>query len=303
MREERKALGITLDDLGIGDLLSSVQQGGGSETNQDEGESITASILKISQVKPNPFQPRKFFSATELENLANSIRSQGLLQPIVVRESEEGDYELIAGERRLRACQIVGLETIPAVIKDISDKACLVLAIIENIQREELNVIELAESLQSMAQKYEMTHAEVGQLIGKSRAAVSNTIRLIQLAEPVKRFLIQGRLDMGHARSLLSAPLELQETLAEKIIEQSLSVRQAEELVRRTLSENAQDASQEPSARGCPMLDEVRKRMGTYFGLNVTLKKNSGQKGGWIGVQYQGDKELESILAKLGEGT
>ena len=298
MREERKALGATLEDLGIGDLLSSIQQqsGGAAAGN---GEAPKACMLDINTIQPNPFQPRKFFSAVELENLAVSIREQGLLQPVVVRPSSHGGYELIAGERRLRASQIAGMQTIAAVVRTITDKACLILALIENIQREQLNPVELAESLQSMVQRYGMTHAEVGRLIGKSRASVSNTIRLIQLDESIKNMLIQGLLDMGHARSLLAVPCDMQMPLAEKIVHQSLSVRQAEDLVRKALRVEAEnDHAAEPAKSGA-VYDRAKKAFSDYFGVQIVLRQQSGKDGGWLGLPFESEKNLEKLLEKL----
>lgn len=297
MHEKRKALGRSLDELGIGDLLLGLDS-----HDEQENERLRATHIPVNQVKPNPYQPRKHFSASALEQLAQSIKSQGLLQPIVVREIDTGHYQLIAGERRLRASQIAGMEKIPAIVKNLTDQACLVLAVIENIQRQDLNVVELAESFHSLATKYGMTHAEVGRLVGRSRAAVSNLIRLLQLEEKVKEMLIQGAIEMGHARCLLGLPREKQVATAEKIVEHQLPVREAEALVR-SLIEDAQNQGQAKVVKIdlSPTLTIVKDRMAKVFGAKVQIKPKSNNKGGVVSFQYASEVELETLLTKLPE--
>lgn len=297
MHEKRKALGRSLDELGIGDLLLGLDS-----HDEQENERLRATHISVNQVKPNPYQPRKHFSASALEQLAQSIKSQGLLQPIVVREIDTGNYQLIAGERRLRASQIAGMEKIPAIVKNLTDQACLVLAVIENIQRQDLNVVELAESFHSLATKYGMTHAEVGRLVGRSRAAVSNLIRLLQLEEKVKEMLIQGAIEMGHARCLLSLPQEKQIITAEKIVELQLPVREAEALVR-SLIEDEQNQGQAKVVKIdlSPTLTIVKDRMAKVFGAKVQIKPKSNKKGGVVSFQYASEEELEALLTKLPE--
>ena len=297
MHEKRKALGRSLDELGIGDLLLGLDS-----HDEKENERLRATHIPVNQVKPNPYQPRKHFSASALEQLAQSIKSQGLLQPVVVREVDTGCYQLIAGERRLRASQIAGMDKIPAIVKNLTDQACLVLAVIENIQRQDLNVVELAESFHSLATKYGMTHAEVGRLVGRSRAAVSNLIRLLQLEEKVKEMLIQGAIEMGHARCLLSLPREKQITTAEKIVELQLPVREAEALVR-SLIEDEQNQGQAKVVKLdlSPTLNIVKDRMIKIFGTKVQIKPKSNKKGGVVSFQYASEEELEALLTKLPE--
>lgn len=305
MSEERKALGVTLDDLGIRDLLSSA----GPLRQPKPGEapssssSVKAQWVSVDLLSPNPYQPRKQFSAMELEKLAHSIKTQGVLQPVLVREVGNR-YELIAGERRLRASQIAGLTTIPVVVKNISDQACLVLALIENIQRQELNVIELAESLQSLVTRYGMTHVEVGKMIGKSRASVSNLIRLIQLEDKIKSYLAQGLLDMGHARCLLAAPKDKQLPLADRIIEGGLSVRQSEGLVKQaseeklgTLLPGRSEKKPVPT-----VFSSIKDKWRDYFGVGVAIKPHASKPGGVLQLSFKDEAELKLIHEKLNGG-
>lgn len=291
---KRKALGSSpLDELGIRDLLTADTE---SVATEEDGE-VQSIMVDCASVKPNPYQPRKHFSATSLEQLSQSIQAQGLLQPIVIRKNSQGVFELIAGERRLRASQMAGLTKIPAVIKEITDQACLAFAIIENIQRQDLNVIELAQSLHSLATKYGMTHSDVGRLVGKSRAAVSNVIRLLQLSSEVKLMLIQGVIDMGHARCLLSLPEQEQAKVAQKIIDQQLPVRDAEAMVRSLIGGDEKKKNEALKIELAPKITGLVDQLGKRFsGLKVNIKaKESG--GGVLNIQYESEKDLEDLLA------
>ena len=293
---KRKALGSSpLDELGIRDLLTTGDEQGSAVEQGD----VATIMLDVTKVKPNPYQPRKHFSVTSLEQLAQSIKAQGLLQPIVVRKNSEGVFELIAGERRLRASQMAGLAQIPAVIKEITDQACLAFAIIENIQRQDLNVVELAQSLHSLATKYGMTHSDVGRLVGKSRAAVSNVIRLLQLSDGVKAMLVQGVIDMGHARCLLSLPGEDQEGVAKQIVDLQLPVRDAEALVRNILKGESCKRNErlkiDPGPRLTSIVSDIADR---FSGVKMQLRvKETGS--GVLNIQYNSERDLESLLMKI----
>lgn len=292
---KRRALGSSpLDELGIRDLLTA-----DSEPASHDDSDVTSLMIDVSVIKPNPYQPRKHFSATSLEQLAQSIKAQGLLQPVVVRKNQAGVYELIAGERRLRASQMAGLVKIPAVVKEISDQACLAFAIIENIQRQDLNVIELAQSLHSLATKYGMTHSDVGRLVGKSRAAVSNVIRLLQLSSEVKVMLVQGFIDMGHARCLLSLPEEDQAEVAQKIVDQQLPVRDAEALVRSIIGGEYKKGNGRFKIDPAPKISGIVDKLAKQFtGIKCNIKaKESG--GGVLSIQYSADKDIEALLQKI----
>ena len=189
-------------------------------------------MIAISDVEPNPFQPRKHFDEEALATLADSIRELGVLQPILVRKSESG-YEIIAGERRWRASKRVGLTSIPALIKDVNDAVSLEQAIVENIQRSDLNPLEESAAYQQLLEEFELTHEQVAKRVGKSRATISNTLRLLQLPPSIQKMIRESKLSMGHARALLGTPnRELQESLAKKAVAEGWSVRAMEEAVR-----------------------------------------------------------------------
>ena len=293
---KRKALGSSpLDELGIRDLL--IPDSDPVSEPADQG--VTSVMIDVTTIKPNPYQPRKHFSAASLEQLSQSIKAQGLLQPIVVRKNSQDEFELIAGERRLRASQMAGMTKIPAVVKQITDQACLAFAIIENIQRQDLNVIELAQSLHSLATKYGMTHSDVGRLVGKSRAAVSNVIRLLQLSSEVKVMLVQGVIDMGHARCLLSLPEKDQASVAQKIVDQQLPVRDAEALVRNIIGGAIKKKNGsfkiDPDPRLSQIVDYIAKQ---YQGIKLNIRaKESG--GGVLHIQYDAEKDIELLLKKI----
>lgn len=293
---KRKALGSSpLDELGIRDLLISDSD----PVSEPADQGVTSVMIDVTMIKPNPYQPRKHFSAASLEQLSQSIKAQGLLQPIVVRKNSQDQYELIAGERRLRASQMAGMSKIPAVVKQITDQACLAFAIIENIQRQDLNVIELAQSLHSLATKYGMTHSDVGRLVGKSRAAVSNVIRLLQLSGEVKVMLVQGVIDMGHARCLLSLPEKDQAAVAQKIVDQQLPVRDAEALVRNIIGGAIKKKNGsfkiDPDPKLSQIVDYIAKQ---YQGIKLNIRaKESG--GGVLHIQYDAEKDIELLLKKI----
>ncbi len=292
MQDKRKALGKGLEELGISDLLSSIEVSG------KEDAKLKARFINVDTVTPNPYQPRKHFSPTALKQLADSIKAQGLLQPIVVRPGKTSNYELIAGERRLRACQSIGLKSIPAVIKNITDQACLALAVIENIQRQDLNVVELAYSLHSLASKYGMTHAEVGRIVGKSRAAVSNLIRLLGLSEVVKNHLVEGLIEMGHARCLLSLSKDQQAKFSKEIIEKQLSVRDVERLVKQ-FQEEAKPTRVLQAPTESLYIQGLKKKMSHMLGLQVQIKPKGNSGGGVVSFSYDDKAMLEKVLERL----
>ncbi len=220
---KKRGLGKSLDALLIGS----------SATADDAGqEKDQLCQLSVGVVQPGKYQPRREMNPDALEDLANSIRAQGVIQPIVVRHLLGGRYEIVAGERRWRAAQLAGLTEIPALVRDIPDEAAVAIALIENIQRESLNPIEEAIALQRLLQEFSMTHQQVAEAVGKSRASVTNLLRLLSLTEEVKTMLDRNDLEMGHARALLTLSEKLQIEAAQTIVNKKLSVRQAEELVR-----------------------------------------------------------------------
>src|SRR4051812_6019578 len=203
--------------------------------------------IAIDQVRPNPRQPRQRFDAEELEALAASIREHGVLQPVLVTETLDG-YQLVAGERRLRASQLAGLERIPAVIRQVADRDKLEVALVENLQRADLGPMEAAAAYQALATDFQLTHEEIARRIGRAKSTVTNTLRLLELDSSVQSALVDGRISEGHARAIAALPVEVQSRIANTVADQGLSVRQTEELVRR-IREPRPHSSVSPTAR------------------------------------------------------
>lgn len=283
---KRRGLGRGLDAL-----LGGVEKPDQLATDAHSGDDLRN--ISIEKIQRGRYQPRRHFEPESLKELSESIKEQGVIQPIVVRPMGR-DFELIAGERRWRAAQLAGFEEIPAVVRDLDDRAAAAVALIENIQREELNALEEAQALQRLSTEFELTHQQVADAVGRSRAAVSNLLRLLELSNECKEFLDQGLLEMGHARCLLGLPSTKQLPAANKIIAQGLSVRGAEALVRAMLSEKA---SEKPNAARDPDVQSLENRLGETLGAKVDIK-HAG-KGGRIEIRYHSLDELEGILAHI----
>lgn len=251
--------------------------------------------LPIDVMQRGKYQPRVDMRHDTLQDLAASIRAQGVVQPIVVRPIGAGRYEIIAGERRWRAAQMAGLHDIPAVVRSVTDAAAVAMALIENIQREALNPLEEAQALNRLIEEFSMTHEQAAQAVGRSRAAVSNLLRLLELTPEVTKLLEEGRLEMGHARALLAVPGAAQVTLARDIVTRQLSVRQAEALVRRARAPTA-------SASGSPPLDPdiraLQESLSQRLGAPVRLQ-HSAQGKGTLTIHYNSLDELDGILAHV----
>ena len=263
-----------------------------SRSDEQQGE---LRKLPLSWLKPGKYQPRKDMSQEALEELASSIRAQGVIQPIVVRQLDEQSFEIIAGERRWRACQLVRLETVPCLVKNVADNAAVAIALIENIQREDLNAIEEAAALQRLMQEFELTHQEVAEAVGKSRSTVSNLLRLNQLNEDVKRLVEHGDLEMGHARALLGLPLEQQVEGARHVVARGLTVRQTEALVRQWL--NSKDKPAE-KAKADPDINRLEQRLAEKLGAPVQIKHGAKGKGQLV-IRYSSLDELQGVLAHI----
>ena len=241
------------------------------------------------------YQPRQDMHSEALEELAQSIRKQGVMQPIVVRPISENKYEIIAGERRWRATQIAGLDTIPAVVKDVPDDAAIAMSLIENIQRENLNPIEEASALHRLQKEFELTQQQVADAVGKSRTTITNLLRLMSLSESVKRMLEHGDLEMGHARALLSLTGDKQVTAARQVVAKSLSVRQTESLVRKLLSENENPAT---TSKIDPDIKALEERIAETLGAKVLVQANAKGKGK-LTIHYNNLDELDGILTHI----
>ena len=253
--------------------------------------------LPIEFLQRGKYQPRRDMHQEALEELAESIKSQGVMQPIVVRPIGDNKYEIIAGERRWRATQLAGLDTIPAVIREVPDETAIAMALIENIQREDLNPMEEAFALKRLQDEFELTHQEVADAVGKSRTAVTNLLRLINLTEDVRTLLEHGDLEMGHARSLLSLNEGQQRTAAREIVAKGLSVRQAEALVRR-LQQEAEQEKSETKTKIDPDIQKLEEKLAEHVGVPVIVQHSAKGKGRLVLPPPHLD-ELDGILAHL----
>jgi len=250
--------------------------------------------LPVGAIRPGKYQPRTRMDEKALAELAASIRAQGLMQPLLVRPVGRDQYELIAGERRWRAAQIAGLDEVPVLVREVADSAALAMALIENIQREDLNPIEEAAGLQRLVEEFRMTHEQAAEAVGRSRSATTNLLRLLKLAKPVQAMLMDGTLEMGHARALLTLEGARQIEAANRIAARGLSVRDSEALGARLLRGLAARRKQKTDRDLARLEDEISQRLGT------TVQIRPGRKGsGTILVSYSGLDHLDQLLKKL----
>ena len=266
--------------------------------NIDDDSSKPVKSLKISQVEPNPNQPRKTFDPEKLQALSDSISQHGLLQPIAVKKNENGFYTIIAGERRWRAAKMAGLKEIPAVCYDFDDKAVAELSLIENLQREDLNPIEEALGFERLSKEFEMTQDEISKSVGKSRSAITNTMRLLNLSAPVRNLVEQLEISAGHARTLLAIEdKELQEKTAYLVIEKDMSVRQLENYVNQL-----KKPERLPKVRDAfsVVKDDIEKMLESALGTKVKII--SGKKKGKIEIEFYDKDSLDKIVSRLKRG-
>jgi ParB family chromosome partitioning protein len=264
----------------------------GQKTTGGEGG---VAQVPIDSIQRNPRQPREKFDIEELENLAASIREHGVIQPLIVSPGKNGIYVLVAGERRLQAARKAGLNTVPVVIRHATDQQLLELALIENVQRADLNAIEEAEAYQHLAKEFKMSHETIATRVGKSRVAVTNTLRLLDASAAVKQALVDGRITEGHARALLAlTSAKAQETLLNQVVNLDLSVRQTEALASKLSGKKP--TGKRRSGTSADVTD-LERRLRSSLGTKVTLKH--GKKGGTVTIYYYSDEELDSLLEKL----
>jgi ParB family chromosome partitioning protein len=276
---------------GLGSLIGDFEQ---VTKVSEEDKASGISELGVDQIQRGNYQPRQHFDEQALQELADSIRAQGVIQPIVVRP-QGSHYELIAGERRWRAAQIAGLQTIPVVIRDLDSKSAAAIALIENIQREDLNPLEESQALMRLIEEFDLTHQQVADSVGRSRAAVSNLLRLLDLADPVKDQVNRGLLDMGHARALLALIRHDQIEVAVIVVNRGLSVRETEALVKKTL--NGQDQkSVEGTQVKDPDIVRLEARISEKLGAGVQVKPRKKGAGDLI-ISFHSNDELEGILS------
>ncbi len=250
----------------------------------------------ITNLQPGKYQPRGDFDQDALTELADSIKKQGLLQPLVVREISRDRYEIIAGERRWRACQMAGVIDVPVIIRQVDDETAMALALVENLQREDLNALDQARAMQRLTQEFGLTHQQIAELLSKSRTAVSNYLRLLNLTTDVRRMLEHGDLDMGHARCLLMLDEDKQSEVARLIVAQGLSVRETEVLVARVKAgKNQSDTKKETTAH---LFTEHLDALAHHLNTRVKLKHSKAGKGTLV-IHYQDTQSLENLLGLI----
>lgn len=289
---KKRGLGKSLDALLVGSYTATAEASVDNPHAKD-----TLAQLPLDVIQPGKYQPRRGMDPDALEDLASSIRAQGIIQPIVVRHLLGGGYEIVAGERRWRAAKLAGLTEIPAIVREIPDNAAIAIALIENIQRESLNPIEEAIALQRLMQEFSMTHMEVAEAVGKSRATVSNLLRLLALTDTVKIMVEEGGLEMGHARAILTLADPLQIEAAELIIAKGLSVRETEELVRKMQTPAAlkQEALAKPID---PDIKRLQQDLTHRLRLPVAIQCNTKGRGKLV-IKYKNLTELDALMQLL----
>jgi ParB family transcriptional regulator, chromosome partitioning protein len=275
---------------GLDALLSSSDENSGRESMQ---------AIALDRILPGRFQPRSRMDEASLDELAESIKAQGVMQPILVRPVDAGRYEIIAGERRWRAAQRAGLKEMPALVRGVPDQAALAMALIENIQREDLNPLEEAQGISRLIDEFGLSHESAAGAVGRSRSAVSNLLRLLQLAKPVQELLLAGKLDMGHARALLPLSAAQQVSAAGRIVAQALSVRDAERLANESLAPLARRKKKRKNGKSNDAdVARLEEELSDLLGAEVRIVP-AGKSAGRIVIGYASLDQLEGIIAKL----
>lgn len=283
-----------LGEKGLGALLKGANVSLEKEPEKD-GE---LRQLPVELVQRGKYQPRRDMDPEALEELAESIKQQGVMQPIVVRPIDEGRFEIIAGERRWRATQLAGLDRVPAIVRDVPDEAAVAMALIENIQRENLNAMEEAIALKRLQEEFELTQNEVAEAVGKSRTTVTNLLRLINLTDEVKLMLEHGDLEMGHGRAMLTLDPAMQVEVARQVEAKSLSVRQTEALVRKFQNESVQEKSKQTKAKPDTDILRLQESLSEKMGASVSIDHGAKGKGKLV-IKYNSLDELDGILAHI----
>jgi ParB family chromosome partitioning protein len=280
---------------GLGRGLDALLAGSGSTKSSD-----TLRELKVEELRPGKYQPRSRMDEVSLNELASSIKVQGIIQPILARELPNGGYEIIAGERRWRAAQLAELKQVPVLVRKVPDNAALAMALIENIQREDLNPLEEAIGIQRLIDEFQMTHQAAAEAVGRSRSAASNLLRLLKLPTDVQEMLMDNLLDMGHARALLTLEPAQQILLANKIVMEKLSVREAERLVQRQSESHANQSTTKKIGTDRDT-QRIQEEISEQLGTRVEIK--SGKKGaGKLVIEYSSNDQLSDLLNKLTKG-
>lgn len=266
------------------------------ETRPSEDAANTVRMIAIERLRPGPFQPRTQFSEDALRELADSITAHGIIQPIVARDSSGGVYDIITGERRWRAAQLAAQHEVPVIVRSVPDQDAMALALIENIQREDLNVTEVAKLLKRLIEEFELTHAEVAKSVGLSRASVTNILRLLSLAEPVFKMLANGQIETGHAKALLALSGQDQVDAANRVVDHSLSVRKTEALVK-NWAKHSESTKFRPVVKVDADIVDLERRLSEKLTAKVTIHDRNGK--GHIKINYQTLDELEGVLQRI----
>ncbi len=287
---------------GLGTLIPEAQKTEGTEEKTVVKEIIKESDkIDINKIEPNANQPRKFFNEDALQELADSIKQHGLIEPLIVQEGSKGFYQIIAGERRWRAAKIAGLKEIPVIIKEYTDQQVMEIALIENIQREDLNPIEEAEAYQRLISEYHLKQDEVAERVSKSRVAVTNTLRLLKLDERVRTMLIEDKIKSGHARALLAIEDgDMQYETAVQIFDQKLSVRETEKLIKKLANPEKKKEEKQDDAQMNLLYQDLEEKLKTRMGTKVNINRKAEGKGK-IEIEYYSSDELDRIIGLLME--
>ena len=285
---KQKGLGKGLQDMGLTELLSNINKPSQSNLIGHLTQADVASLF------PGKYQPRRQFNKESLEELAQSISSQGIIQPLIVRLSGVSKYEIIAGERRWRAAQLAGLKQVPIVIKEIDNEAAMAMGLIENMQREDLNAIDMAEGIDRLINEFSLTHQNIAEILGKSRTNVTNILRLLQLDPDLQNYVKDKKLEMGHARTLLSLPVENRYDVAQQIINKGLSVRSAEDLIRKIKDGSYNNTDKPKMVRKVSEYEKsFQDKLQEKYGNIVSVAANK------VVFKFKSTSELEELLLKL----
>ncbi len=288
MAAKKRGLGRGLDAL-LGNAQSSTSV---EESSVQEG---TPHTLPVDLIQRGRYQPRRDFNPDSLQELADSIAAQGVIQPIVVRPIEDGRYEIIAGERRWRASQQAGLDEVPVVVRDVTEQGAMAMGLIENIQRDDLNPLEEADALHRLLNEFKLTHQQVAQAVGKSRTTVTNMLRLLELTDDVKRMMEKHLIEMGHARALLGLKGKAQTTAGRTVANQGLSVRETEKLVRRLQGEESGEEPSKKAKKENPDVKRLEDNLSQKLGTRVNIQQGNKGKGKLV-IAYNSLDELDGIL-------
>ncbi len=264
---------------------------GGDESS---GDQLALQTVAVTQLSPGKYQPRTHMDQESLNALADSIRHQGIMQPILVRVLQADQFEIIAGERRWRAATIAGLTEVPVLVKTVADEAVLAMALIENIQREDLNPLEEANGLQRLIDEFGMTHQSAAEAVGRSRSAVSNLLRLLQLPQTVQQLMMAGQIDMGHARAMLALPVSTQIAVAEQVAQRQMSVRETESWIKRLLNPVEAKLAPEPDQDVMNLVEKFADKLGAKVSLH---SKKTGA--GKLVIEYDNLEQLDDIMSKF----